>query len=203
MQVESLNAKLVALNDKIFNRLRSVQTREAGVTADVLLSLLERMKSEVSPLPRRYSDFQAFAYNVHGIIAWDEGTKESARRAVTHFENQLEVNESIGFADGIATAKANIAAAKSKFKGGRNNEELLKASQGFYELRVAEYGEEHESTIWAGNAYAIHLLNFKRWGEARELLINLLATSKQVLGPNHSTTYEVKRGLERAKHFGG
>jgi hypothetical protein len=106
-----------------------VQKREAGVTADVLLSLLERMKSEVSPLPRRYSDFQAFAYNVHGRIAWDEGTNESARRAVTHFENQLEVNESFGFADGIATAKANIAAAKSKFKGGRNNEELLKASQ--------------------------------------------------------------------------
>lgn len=32
MQVESLHLKLAALNDDIFNRLRSVQKREAGVT---------------------------------------------------------------------------------------------------------------------------------------------------------------------------
>jgi hypothetical protein len=30
-----------------------------------------------------------------------------ARRVVTHFENQLEVNEAIGDDDGIATAKRN------------------------------------------------------------------------------------------------
>ena len=85
--------------------------------------------------------------NTEGQIALDEGTEESARRAVTHFENQLEVFEAIGFADGIALAKSNIALAKSKYEGGNNSEELLKASQELYELRVTEFGEENDYTI--------------------------------------------------------
>ena len=106
------------------------------------------MKTEVSPLPRRYSEIEADAYNVHGRIALDEGTEESARRAVVHFEKLLQVFESIGNDEGIAAAKGNIAIAKSKYEGGSNNdEELLKASQELYELRVAEFGEENEYTI--------------------------------------------------------
>jgi hypothetical protein len=86
------------------------------------------LKTEVSPLPRRYSEIEADAYNVHGRIALDEGTEESARRAVVHFEKLLQVFESIGNDEGIAAAKGNIAIAKSKYEGGSNNdEELIKA----------------------------------------------------------------------------
>jgi hypothetical protein len=58
-------------------------TSVVGVTANVLLSLIDRMKGEVSPLPMRYSRFESYAYGVHGRIAIEEGTEESARRAVT------------------------------------------------------------------------------------------------------------------------
>jgi hypothetical protein len=95
MQVEALHLKLCALL-KMFERLQPVHKREAGVTANVLLSLIDRIKGDVSSLSRRYSKFQADAYNIHGRIALDEGTVESARRAVAHFEHQLEVNEAIG-----------------------------------------------------------------------------------------------------------
>ena len=77
------------------------------------------MKNE-SPLPRRYSQMEADTHNAHGRIALIEGTEESARRALTHFENALEVHETIGDVEGIATAKANIAIAKSKYEGGNN-----------------------------------------------------------------------------------
>jgi len=60
-----------------------------------------------------------------------------ARRAVTHFENQLEVNEAIGDDDGITTAKRNIALARSKYEGD-NTVELLNANQELYELRVGD-----------------------------------------------------------------
>jgi hypothetical protein len=60
----------------------------------------------------RYSQFEAFVYHAHGCIALREGTAESARRAVAHVENALEVVEAIGFARGIAIAKSNIADAK-------------------------------------------------------------------------------------------
>jgi hypothetical protein len=157
------------------------------------------MKGEVSPLPKRYSEFQAFAYHTHGRIAFDEGTEESARRAVVHFENQLEVNESIGDAEGIATAKINIDVAKSMYESGSNNEEVLKASQELYELRVSEDGDEDEYTIDAGKAYAIDLHNANRGDEARDFLTKLLATSKQVLGSDHKTTKEVEAALNKCR----
>ena len=48
----------------------------------------------------RYSQFEADAYGVHGGIALYEETEESARRAVVHFESQLEVYEAIGYDEG-------------------------------------------------------------------------------------------------------
>jgi hypothetical protein len=61
MQVEALDVKLVALNSML-EILQPVQKKEAGVTANVLLSLIDRMKKESPPLHMRYSQFQAFAY---------------------------------------------------------------------------------------------------------------------------------------------
>ena len=48
-QVESLYVKLCALMGMFPHRLQPVQKRETGVTADVLLSMIYRMKNE-SPL---------------------------------------------------------------------------------------------------------------------------------------------------------
>jgi len=189
-QVESLHLKLIALMI-IFMRLQPVQKREVGVTANVLISLIDRMKGDVSSLPRRYSHFEAEAYNVHGRIALAEGTKESARRAVVHFEKYLKVNEANGFAGGVSTAKSNIALAKSIYEGG-NNDELLKASQELYELCIAEDGEEHGDTIHAGIDYAVNLRKANRGDEASELLTKLLATSKQVFGSDHNITKSVE-----------
>jgi hypothetical protein len=194
-QVESLHTKLRAF-DKIFDMLQPVQKREAGVTANVLLSLIDRMKGDTSSaLPRRYFQFEAYAHGVHGRIALKEITEESARRAVAHFENQLEVNKAIGDADGVATAKINIAIAKSMYKGGNNNEELMKASRELYEMRVAKYGEEDYYTIDAGKIYALRLQKTNCREEARELLTKLLATSKQVFGSDHNITKQVESML--------
>ena len=194
-QVEALHLKLRAL-DSMLERLQPVQKRELGVTAIVILSLVDRMKREVSPLPEREMSFQAFAHNTLGRIALFEGTEEGARSAVVHLENQLEVYKAIGFVEGIATAKSNIALAKSIYKGG-NNEEVLKACQELYELRVAELGEEDYLTIDSGKVYAAHLQNANRGDEARELLTKLLATSKQVFGSDHNTTKEIESELKK------
>jgi hypothetical protein len=194
MQVESLYSKMCALM-KMFDRLTPVQKMELGVTANVLLSLIDRMKGEISLLSMRYYEFEADAYTTHGRIALKEGTEESARRAVVHFEKSLEVFKAIGNDEGVATAKTNIAIAKSKYKGGNNNEELLKASRELYELRVSEYGKEHENTILAGKIHAIDLQNANCREEARELLMKLHATSKQVFGPHHNITKSVKSML--------
>jgi len=194
-QVESLFVKVCAF-DSILNMLKPVQKREFGVTANVLLSFINRMKGDATPLPMRYSQMEGSAYGVLGRIALNEGTEESARRGVANFENQLEVSKAIGDDQGIAATKFNIADAKSKYDVGNSNEELLKASQEMYELRIAKLGEGHEDTIIAGKKYAIALQKANRGDEARELLTKLLSTSKQVLGPHHNTTKEVEFALQ-------
>jgi hypothetical protein len=75
------------------------------------------MKGDASPLPRRYSEIESYAYMTHGCIALDERTEESARRAVVHFEKDLKVSTGIGDDEGAATAKCGIAIAKSKVRG--------------------------------------------------------------------------------------
>ena len=121
--------------DSMFRRLQPVQRIEAGVTANVLLSLIDRMKGDVSSQTRRYSILEEDAYNTHGRLALQEGTEESTMRAVIYFEHQLKVCEAIGDEEGIVIAKANIALAKSMYEGG-SNDELLKANQDLYKLRV-------------------------------------------------------------------
>jgi hypothetical protein len=188
-QVEALYLKLNALMD-MFDRLQPVQKREAGVTANVLISLIDRMKNDAS-LQIRYSEFEANAHCFHGRIALDEGTEESARRAVVHYERKIELSKAIGNDDGIAAARSNIAFAKSMYEGG-SNEVVLKASQELYELRVTQSGENNEYTIDAGKIYALRLRNANRGEEARELLTKMLATSKQVFGSDHNITKSVE-----------
>jgi hypothetical protein len=198
MQVEALYWKLRAF-DSMLDRLLPVQKREAGVTANVMLSLIDRMRTNASPLPMRYYEFESFAYYAHGRIALDEGSEESARRAVVHFEKDLKVCEAIGDYEGITTAKANIAYAKSMYESG-NKEDELKTSQELYELRIAELGEDDEYTILAGIDYAVHLREANLGDEARELLTKLLASSKQVLGPHHNTTKDIERILNQCSN---
>jgi hypothetical protein len=196
-QVEALHVKKCALMAMV-RGLQPVQKREAGVTATVLLSLIDRMKTEEISLSMRYSQFEAEAYNTLGHIALDEMTKESARRAEDYFKKYLELSEAMineSFGDEFITcAKKNIALAKSRYEDGSNNEELL-MSQELYELRVARFGEGNEYTIGAGKSYAVNLQKANRGGEARDLLTKLLATSKQVLGPHHNTTEAVGLAL--------
>ena len=192
-QVESLNVFLCAVSN--IDRLQPVRKREAKSCARMLLSMIDRMKNE-SPLERRYSWYEASAHNIHGLLALDEGTKESARRAVAQFNESMEVCKAINDEMGIAVAKNNIYIAKSRYEGGRNNEERLKLSEDLYKVRVADLGEEHEYTINVGIGYAVSLRVVNRGGEARELLTKLLATSKQVLGPHHNITKEAESELE-------
>jgi hypothetical protein len=182
----------------LYRRLQPEHQREAGDTANVMLSLIDQKKNESPPLPMRYLYFKAFAFHVHGNIALDEGTEEGARRAVVHFENLLRVNEAISDDKGIAvTTKASIIIAKSKYEGDSNIEEFVKTSQELYELlRVTKNGEGNEYTIHAGKDYAIALWQAKRGEEAMELLTKLRATSEQVLGPHHSITKQVESTLE-------
>ena len=68
-------------------------------------------------------------------MALEEETPEMAKNAVCFFEKQLELSEVIGDYESSADAEYAVALAKSKSEGRvMNTKELLKASQGLYEL---------------------------------------------------------------------
>ena len=67
-----------------------------------------------------------------------------------------EVNEAIGDDEDIAATKGNIAIAKFIYEGASNNEELLKANEELYELRVAKHGED-DFILWE------RLLTVRQW----------------------------------------
>jgi threonyl-tRNA synthetase len=71
----------------------------------------------------------------------------------------------------------------------------MKASRELYKLRIAKHGKEDEITIIAGKNYADILQKSNRQEEARELLMKLLATSKQVFGSDHNITKSVESML--------
>jgi hypothetical protein len=101
---------------------------------------------------------EAHAYKSLGQIALQERTRESAMRAVTHFEMQLELEQAIGDVEGTADARFSIALARSKYEGSnaKNNEALLKVSHDVYTLYAAELGEEDAATS-KSNQY--HIVN--------------------------------------------
>ena len=93
LQVEACYLKLRALYLYfMFERLtltaEQKRKREVGVTANEILSLIYQMKGGLSLQPMRY-------------IAINEGTEESARRAVAYFEKCLAVNKKIGNGQGV------------------------------------------------------------------------------------------------------
>jgi hypothetical protein len=157
--------------------------------------LIDRLKNDSPPLPLRYSRFEGYAYHTHGQIALKEGTEESARRAVAHFEKELEVYNAIGDVDAVFVAKTLIANARSIYEG-VNTEEVLKTYKELYELRVSVFGEKSGISIIAGRNYAIQLQKANRGYEACELLTKLQAMSKQNYGPDHNHTKDVESTLK-------
>ena len=77
-RVEALYLKLRALGS-VFERLRPVQKREAGVTANVIISLIDRMRKDSPQVSMRYSKIEANAHGVLGSIALDEGTERECK----------------------------------------------------------------------------------------------------------------------------
>jgi hypothetical protein len=205
-QVEALTLKLNELD--VY-----AQTREAEVTANVLLSLIERMKSD-APLLKHCAQSEANTYAILGSIALNKGTKESVVVGVAYIEKTLAVLEAINDAEGASDAIKGLALVKSMFEGGNSEsllkgiallkslfdggEETLKAAQEEYELCVVQNAED-EVMIKAVANYAILLFKANRDAEAIELMTKLQATYEQLHGSQHEDSRRLNQMLQIIK----
>lgn len=157
-QIEALDMRLGVLVTMRGGSLQPADRIETSEVANQILALIAQLKSVTPKLSASYLMREAHAYKSLGQIALQERTRESAMRAVTHFEMQLELEQAIGDVEGTADARFSIALARSKYEGSnaKNNEALLKVSHDVYTLYAAELGEEDAATS-KSNQY--HIVN--------------------------------------------
>jgi hypothetical protein len=122
--------------------------------------------------------YEAAAHRCLGKIALHEENEETIKEALIHFEKQLELCEAIGNARCVFNAKYNLAKTKSILEGieykYQVDEETLRASQDDYESNLAEYGEDHASTISSGKSFAFMLTSAHRLFEKAQILLTQL-----------------------------
>lgn len=128
-QIEALDMRLGVLVTMRGGSLQPSDRIETSEVANQILALIAQLKSVTPKLSASYLMREAHAYKSLGQIALQERTKESAMRAVVHFEMQLGLEQTIGDVEGAADARFSIALARSKYEGSnaKNNEALLKA----------------------------------------------------------------------------
>jgi hypothetical protein len=175
---------------------------EIGVIARLLLEMIPWLTTTVEK--QIFLSIKGIVFHALGTMARREGTAEGDNRMMAHFQSYLEVNEEIGFVEGINFARALLADAQS-LCGGVDIKVLLSVHLDTYESRVIDYGEEGESTILAGARYAELLLKFadpcyadtalgcEHRGEALDLLLRMKAISVRVFGPDHLATKMIGR----------
>ena len=59
-------------------------------------------------------------------------------------------------------------------------------------------GEEHYDTLREANNYAMHLLQLKRFEEAKRILGHTVPVAQRVLGTEHKLTLSLREDLSRA-----
>lgn len=197
-QIEALDMRLGVLVTMGGGSLQPSDRGETSKVAHRILSLIAQLRRETPMLSVSYLMREAHAYKSLGQVVLQERTAEGAKRAVAHFEKQLELEMTIGDVEGAADARFSIALARSKYEGSdaKNNEELLKVSQDVYQLYAAELGEEDSATINAGGNFAISLANAKRGIEAERLLTKLVTMSTRAHGSHHRITKSVEHSLQ-------
>jgi hypothetical protein len=184
------------------NQTTPQQVREIVLIGGLLLKMVTQVPTTEDK--EMFLSIKGSAHHALGIMACREGTPEGDKRMISHFQSYLEVNEELGYSEGICFSKVLLADARSKC-GGVDIKEYLSVHLEAYDSRVVDFGEEGEPTIRAGARYAELLLKFsdpcyaetalgrERKKEGLDLLSKMKALSVRVLGPDHPVTEEISR----------
>ena len=202
------NNKEMHLQALHLNMATSLVDEATKQIAQKILSIIEELSSEsISSLSNYNIYIKAITYFRLGSIALNEGTKESAREAVKHYEKARAIYNTPGVfgssaiaADIKATISTQIAKAKAIYEATESNiEEETRQCKEVYENYVKLFGQEAIHTIRAGASLAFAMKKAFHGIESERLLVKLVAISKRAHGPDHSTTKLVESYLKLFK----
>jgi len=120
LKIEALSVNQISYVDMVgMNNLSEEQKIKAIQAAKEMLSLIKQLKEEDDEmnedyvkLPDRVRALEGEAHTCLGNIALAEESKESVKKAISHFKDCLDVYEEIGFDAGILVITNIIASAK-------------------------------------------------------------------------------------------
>mmetsp|Transcript_30890 Transcript_30890/g.65289 ORF Transcript_30890/g.65289 Transcript_30890/m.65289 type:complete len:484 (-) Transcript_30890:143-1594(-) len=195
---EHKSIHLKALNMKLDALAKSGQLEDTKKVANKILSIVRRLKMNHSSLPKRDLYVEARAHDQLGIIHLNEGTKESAKSGMKHFEICRDILKSAGNNYGVAATEAKLAQL-----GVSNNEvteeEKMEKFREAYKQALEHKGEESYHTIHVGINMARSLHNAHCAIEAERLLSKIARVSNRVHGLDHELSQEVELMLQYCK----
>lgn len=195
----SLNVKIQLLLDpRNRNEVEQIANRMLAIIAQVQT---ESTTNSTPLLALGAQAYEARVYSYLGELSCGEGTKESARIALEHYEKCRGIWEALGDADGVTLAESRVAYAKVKLEGRneQNTKEDLEKSKTTYNHFLQKYGQDNHETIVAGGDHARALYEAKRLIEAERLMGKVVPISRRVLGPEHDQTKYLEHKLQCLK----
>lgn len=199
--------KLASLtNMTVANKNKCTQaSQEANNISNKMFSIIEQIKITQDPFLVRVKYIEPRVYNILGRIALEEGTKESAQKALAHFEKYRDLCSESGLIDENPVAEHNISIAKEKCgQVSMCIKKKLEQSQKLYNVLVVKEGEGTINTLICGKNLAKDLYMAHRNREAERLLEKLAEISKRVHGEGHSVTKSIHSEqllAQRSKQF--
>ncbi|KAL7547715.1 hypothetical protein ACHAWF_010993, partial [Thalassiosira exigua] len=178
-----------------------------------LIALVEMEKEEVrkssageATTAEAFKHFELTAYDLLGLFAEHEGTKQSLREAVGHYEKCRDVYRSMGLEADVKHAEANIARARAKCgrSGGRGaaswaEEDDLDDRRKFHEEAVEEFGGSTRVAMVSLLRLAEGLIRAHCRVEAMRALEGLVVEARRKDGDGHPFTREVEECLAWCK----
>ena len=120
------------------------------------------------------------------------GLQDAARYkdALSVREAELSMMRRVGDSErNILAAQGNIA---NTYRTLDRDEEALRTMRDVYSGYAKLEGEECASTLQAANNYALSLLDLRRFGEAKALLLKLTPVARRALGESDAITFKIR-----------
>ena len=97
--------------------------------------------------------------------------------------------------ESMLIVKGNLA---SSYRALGRHEEALRMSRDVYSETLRLYDEESIDVLREANNYAMHLIDARRFKEAKRILRKRIPVARRVLGPEHDLTMSMREDLCRA-----
>ena len=197
---ENHELKILSLKTKLYGMDSSNVEERERVAKKLLKKINECYGGHSQHKPIHILGVETSVYMTMGTIELLQ--KRNPRKAMANFMHSKNLMREIGLSDDnhdMMIADVNIARAEIILSGGFNktsDKEFTRLSKKLYEQAKKEE-ESLDMFCYLGINTARGLIDFAKFDEAKEILLDLFPRCQQVYGETHPLTKEIKNSLRK------